>query len=331
MAHSKIIGNIDDLKRAADNVYKGKKSASKIVDDLILGKRGTGSFVLDKLVNSSKKRTGKLANNINKTRMKISDLDMRAGAKMHNIIGKGLDKKENLKTTDRLRKNIANSFSKEYTMNISKANGINPGMQAKVNAGSLTEPIIKAKNKIIPLVGSMTVADSLSSKYKKQEGGENKVASNNTDDLIEKIAGCKPNTPSLETQSDKTDRDTLLKKSYDMLKTAYEHINQLEEYCEKLAIENQSLHLDLVQKEKHDEAVKIAEEMHSKGLIKKADMDDKINDIAAMDDESLSLFKRAMEDVVVPQFEGISDLTFIMDKDNIKSKDNMVDVFSKIN
>ena len=328
-AQSKIIGNINDLKRAADKVYKGSKPASKIVDDLLFGNNGTGSFVLDKLVSKSNRRTGKLANNIKNAQRKIVDLDMKAGAKMHDIVGKGLDKKEKLNTVDKIRKGVANSFVKEYAMDISKPKGTTPGMQAKVNAGSLTEPIVKAKDKVVPLVGSMTVANALSTKYKKQKGGEDKVASNNTEDLIEKIAGCKPTSFKEEKVASEADKDALLLKAHQMLKTAATKMRQLETYCEKLAIENQSFHLDLLQREKHDEAVKIANEMHSKGLIKKADIDEKIEDISAMDDESLALFKKAMEDVVVPHSEGVSDLTFMLDKDNIKSKETMIDVFSK--
>lgn len=327
-AQGKIIGSINDLKRAADKVYKGSASSSKVVDNLLFGNNGTGSFILDKLVSTSNKRTGKLANNIKKAQRKIVDLDMKAGAKMHDIVSKGLDKKDKLNKADKIRKGVANSFVKEYTMNISKPKGTTPGFQAKVNAGSLTEPIVKTKDKVIPLIGSATVANTLSTKHKKQKGGEDKVASNNTECLIEKIAGCKPTSLEVEKVASETDKDALLLKAQQMLKVAATKMRQLETYCEKLAIENQNFHLDLLQRDKHDEAVKIANEMYSRGLIKKADIDEKIEDISVMDDESLALFKKAMEDVVVPQSEGVSDLTFILDKDNIKSKETMIDVFS---
>lgn len=328
-APSEIIGNINDLKRAANKVYKGSKPASDVVDNLLLGKNETGSFLLDYAMSKSNKKTGKFANNIKKAQRKIVDLDMRAGAKMHNIVGKGLNKKEKLNRADKVRKGVANSFVKEYTMDISKPKGTTPGMQAKVNAGSLTEPIAKVKNKVVPFVGSAAITNVLLDKYKKQEGGEDKVASNNIDDLIEKIAGCKPTSTQVEKVASESDKDALLLKAHEMLKMAATKVRQLETYCEKLAIENQNFHLDLLQREKHDEAVKIANEMHSRGLIKKADIDEKIADISAMDDESIALFKKAMEDVVVPQSEGVSDLTFILDKDNIKSKETMIDVFSK--
>ena len=328
-AQSKIIGSVDDLKRAANKVYGGSKPASDLVDNLLFGKDKTGSFILDCMVAKSNKKTGKMANGIKKVQRKAADLDMKAGAKMHDIVSKGLDKKEKLSRTDKIRKGVANSFVKEYTMDVSKPKGTTPGMQAKVNAGSLTEPMAKAKNKVIPFVGSATVTNALLTKYKKQEGGEDKVASNNIDDLIEKIAGCKPTPNKVEKVAGESDKDALLLKAHEMLKMAATKVRQLETYCEKLAIENQNFHLDLLQRDRHDEAVKIANEMHSRGLIKKADIDEKIEDISAMDDESLALFKKAMEDVVVPQSEGVSDLTFILDKDNIRSKETMIDVFSK--
>lgn len=327
-APRKIISNLDDLKRAADNVYGGSKSATKVVDDLLFGSNKTGSVLLDMLVSKSGKKTGKLANNIKKTQRKIADLDMRAGTKLHNVVSKGLDKKEKLGRIDRLRKGVANSFVKEYTMDISKPNGLTHGVKANLETGSLLEPVSKVKDKALPLIGASAVTNSLATKYKKQKGGEDKVAKINTDKIIEKIAGCKPASSGIEKIASENHKDMLLEKSKEMLKVASEKIKFLENCCEKLAMENQSFHLDIMQREKHDEAVKIANEMHSKGLIKKADINDKISDISAMDDESLALFKKAMEDVVVPQSEGVSDLTFILDKDNIKSKETMIDAFS---
>lgn len=329
MARNKIISNLNDLKGVANNVYKNKKLSSDVIDKMLLDDN-TGSMILDFFVRKSNKKSGQLAKKIKNAQLKIVDLDMRAGAKAHNILSKGLDNKAKLNGFDRARKRASNSFKKEYTMNVSDFDGVNPGIQAKVNAGSITEPINKIKNKAVPFIGSVALTNALytSGKNNNQEGGENKVASEKTNSLIEKIAGCAPESDKKEEKT-KDSKDDLLKKAHEMLSLSSDYIKQLEGYCEKLAIENQSLHLDLVQRDRYAEAVKIAEDMYSKGLIKKADIEEKASDISAMDEESLHLFKKAMQDVTIPQSEGVSDLTFIMDEDNIKSRESMLDVFSK--
>lgn len=335
MAHNKIISNLNDLKRVAKNVGKANGVSSKAIDKMLLDDT-TGSLVLDYLVNRSKKKgIGVVADKISKAQLKLVDLDMKAGAKAHNLFSKGLENKAEFNKFDKMRSKISNSFKKDYKFNVSNFDGKNPGITANIEAGSITEPINKVKSKVVPFVGSVAITNALYSSGNKnnQEGGEYKVASNKTNSLVEKIAGCVPENSDekkeREDKKPKENKDELLKKAQEMLSLAYNHINQLEGYCEKLAIENQSLHLDLVQRDRYSEAIKIAEDMYSKGLIKKADIEEKASNISAMDEESLCLFKKAMEDVTIPQSEGISDLTFIIDKDNIKSKESMIDVFSK--
>lgn len=85
-----------------------------------------------------------------------------------------------------------------------------------------------------------------------------------------------------------------LEKYATALRLAANQLRELQSQNEKLASENEALTLQLIAKERAARSVKLANEMYSKGLIKKAEIDDEVDRLMEMDDKAFEMVKSAI-------------------------------------
>lgn len=161
-------------------------------------------------------------------------------------------------------------------------------------------------------------------KANKNVGGGDTVekkSSYQKQELIEKIAAalqCQKAQPVKE-HVDREKVAGLLLKASKALKAAADNQRKNEALLEKLAIENKRLHLEMIAKTRADEAEKLAKLMNEKGLIKKADIDAKIEELCDLEDNAFIMFKQAVENIHVNyEKDGIDSLTFLAEDTNIK-------------
>jgi len=125
-----------------------KGDHKKIIDDTMFAKNGTGSMILDFL---TKNKAGNNPTYKNFQR-KLTDIDMKAGGKAYDF----LDKRKG-----KISQSLKNSFVQEH--DILKNEGKNglPSEYIKVKSTGALNPLSKSKDKVVPFVGSMTLANHL--------------------------------------------------------------------------------------------------------------------------------------------------------------------------
>jgi len=243
---------------------------------------------------------------------KATDIDIKAG----NFVA------------DKLKdKKISKAFieKKHFTVN-GVGNEADKIMQVEIP--KLTEPISKATNKALPLIGAYTVStklDELARKKRNQnsEGGEAMKKNASKEDLIDKIASAvsEKNIQIVIKNPDKLEKQykklaSLANKATEMLKVAQVNSQHDKEEIQKLAAENKKLKLQIIAKNRSDRAIKLANTMYQKRLIKKADIDSKIDEIMDMNDQAYEVLAETVENITVKTAsyeEGVDSLEFISD------------------
>lgn len=325
-----VARNLRDFTKAVNRLPKqtghklGKKSRD-IVNSAVNG-QGTGSFLIDFFGGGLKKKPA-VSKKINKIQRGAVDLDMRAGAKVHDFLRKGLDKKEKMNKFDKFRNGLSNQFVKEYNVKMAPSTNGVADINSKIKTTSLLNPVDKVKDKALPIIGGMAVADKLMPQQNANTGGDIMANQpfNEREDLKNKIAASLGIGVQNNEKVASTKDAELLKYASDLLSGAANEIEVLRNQVEKLALENRELELREIRRAREEEGLKIANEMYEKGLIKKADIEKKSSEIALMENDSLALFKEALEGVEAPVEEGVDKLTFIIEEDNIEKRGNLAD------
>lgn len=205
---------------------------------------------------------------------------------------------------------------------------------------SITAPINKAKKAVLPTVGAITIANQLEKlkSTSKEGGGEVVKKANSREEIIEKIA----NSISCEDKKITKSRDLFELKDLrefskiasdasSMLKSSMSKIKDLEESNEKLARENRILELSLIAKNRSDRAIKLAHTMNEKGIIKKADIDNKVDEIMDMSDDSYNFLAETINGIrKEAKEEGLDSLTFISKEDTIKERKTLADSINEL-
>lgn len=149
----------EPVKSVLDFAKTLKKSGIKgdfkgIIDNTMFEGNGTGSMVLDFLTRN-KAGASKTYKNFQR---KMTDIDMKAGGKAYDFLN---SKKSGL----------ANSLKKSLVQehDILKKKGIDnlPDEFIKLKTTGILNPISKTKDVVLPIVGSMTVANHLLANRKK--------------------------------------------------------------------------------------------------------------------------------------------------------------------
>lgn len=322
-------GSYDDVVKILKNISaSGKKlgdTPENIAKKILIGEDGqTHSFILDAIkFPINKTQFGKNMNkNIGKFKRNFIDIDMRAGKKIHDYF---------ISKNSKLFKKIGNAFVENQQVHIKNPAGI-VDEAIDIPIAALSRPIDKTKNAVLPIAGSFAIVDTINKNGKKE--GDTVKTSYTREELIEKIATLIENNKKScedkkENETKKLDSENkeIIKKASTALKVAAQKIRELEVFNEKLALENQRLYLENIERKKLDEATKLAYEMNNKGLIKKADIENKITELFSMDDQSLEMLKTAISNISLNnmQKDGIDSLTFVVDNNNINYRKTLAD------
>ena len=146
-------------KSVVDFAKTLKKSGIKgnfkgIIDNAMFEGNGTGSMVLDFL---TRKKVGASKTYKNFQR-KMTDIDMKVGGKAYDFL-------------DNRKSGLANSLKKSLVQehDILKRKGVNglPDEFLKLKTTGILNPISKTKDTVLPVIGSMTVANHLLTNKKK--------------------------------------------------------------------------------------------------------------------------------------------------------------------
>ena len=152
--------SIDDL---VDILNKAKVSnAKKLVDKAMFDDNGTGSFFLDMLNLKNNNSLHKINKAYSKMQRGLADMDMKSGYKAHKYL---TNKKS------RLSKSIGNSFISSHEFPIESIKG-SPDKFIKVNSAKITQPITNTKNVVVPLAGTVALANAIHSPVKDGENLE---------------------------------------------------------------------------------------------------------------------------------------------------------------
>lgn len=142
------------VKSVLDFAKTLKKSGIKgdfknVIDNAMFAGNGSGSMIVDFL---TRKSTGGLPNKYKNFQRKLTDIDMRAGGKAYDLLDKSKSRTANF-----LKKSLVQEHD---ILKRQGANGL-PSEFLKVKTTGILNPISKTKNAVLPLVGSMTVANHL--------------------------------------------------------------------------------------------------------------------------------------------------------------------------
>lgn len=154
----------EPVKSVLDFAKTLKKSGIKgnfkgIIDNTMFEGNGTGSMLLDFLTRKNGSGLSKTYKNFQR---KLTDVDMKVGGKAYDVLDK---------SKSRLANSLKNSLVQEH--DILKRKGINglPDEYLKFKTTGILNPISKTKNAVLPIVGSMTVANHLLAD--KKDGDDN--------------------------------------------------------------------------------------------------------------------------------------------------------------
>ncbi len=342
-----VVNNLDDLARILKR--SGKNFAEGSVDNTIkkmYTNGGSGSLVFDALSNIPKKvlrfggqkKTIRVGGNKFKTQRvntvgdKIKD-SLDKAVEKYQRSATNLDMKAGGYLNDKLKNTKAkNLFKDKKQFKINRAKG-KPDEILEVDVGSLSAPLNKTKKTALPIIGAFTVSSKMDEHYRKKqergsEGGEAMIkGAYSKDELIEKIASTvsEKNIKIVIQSPDKLQEDfkklaSLANKTVEMLKVASAETKQSKSENEKLAHENKMLKLKLIASNKSDRAVKLAYKMHQNGLIKKADIEKKIDELMDMNDEAYEVVAETVDTMIEKEAgeQGIDSLAYIMDSDDVE-------------
>lgn len=109
----------------------------------------------------------------------------------------------------------------------------------------------------------------------------------------------------------------MLKVAAVALRKSADKIRQLYEDNEKLSNELLDLKKEASEAHAFEEAKKIADKMHEKGLIKKADVDARAYEISKFDEEALNILQATLNSQEKIASAGVSDLSeFMFEQEN---------------
>jgi hypothetical protein len=201
----------------------------------------------------------------------------------------------------------------------------------KIDVPSVSAPIEKAKKAVLPMVGAIAINNQIAKAQegeKERKGGDtvdSKIAGSR-EDLIEKIASmidCQGSEASKKltnmVQEDRISKiASVAIKASEFLKEAAVQIRAKDEIIDKLAMENKELHEQLLNRERVDRATKLASEMNEKGMFAKSEIEQKITEIVALNDDAYAILKQAVDSTAIPdEKNGIDSLTFLDGNYNI--------------
>ena len=125
--------------------------------------------------------------------------------------------------------------------------------------------------------------------------------------------------------SARNQKDYMLKMASCALKKAGSTISELRKDNEKLSSEIVYLKQQLSTADKLDETMKLATEMHRKGLIKKAEIESKAYEMLDFDEEALGVLELTLSNHEKVAEDGATSLSDFYVDDDLTSHDPMMD------
>jgi hypothetical protein len=350
--------SLEDLTSILSQTGKKFNVGEKAVDAAeavkhMYTKGGSGSFVYDTLSAIPKKVLkfgGKKVSEINpKTGKEVVKKIDTVGEKIKGAMDSAIHKyQKHLTNADIKAGNFVTehtpfkkSFVSKETFRVADDIAGKPGQILEVNVPRLSKPIDSVKDKVLPTVGAFTVSSKMQEmadkkKQKNNQTGEGGVAMKSAlsrEQLIEKIAAfAKENDIQLvvpdpaENQQKYDKLATLANKAVEMLKEASAYGKNADEKANKLAEDKKKLELQLMAKNRSDRAVKLAYDMNERGLVKKADIDSKIDEIMDMNDDAFQILAETVSKMAISKTaasEGVDSLSYISsgsDSDEARKK-----------
>lgn len=148
--------------------------------------------------------------------------------------------------------------------------------------------------------------------------------------LLEKIAAHVGDLAARASQ-----RDTLLKKAEHMrgvleksaeaMYDAASKITTLEQAVEKLAAENEALTKVFAAREKAERSTKLAKEMLSRGMIKQADFDTKVDSLMSLSDDAFEVLSQTVDETPAASAgyrqNALSKVSYLLDDDSASASE----------
>lgn len=290
------------------------KGSPKIVANDLLHS-GSGSLLLDGVENilSHSNRGKKIVGKYNHIQNKLADIDIKTGNKIYDKLDKF-----------NLGKKVNKAFVHDYDIPTKTDIGLNESL-VRLKTPMVSAPFEKVKKAVLPVAGSVYLADKIIGTKNKKEGGDTVKEALLRTELIEKIANKISNIPSTDTTVSNNscmekNASTIIAKAAIMLKFAIEDKKQMEEDMFKLASENKMMHEQINNGTKKEKSLSLAKQMNEKGVIIKSDIEKKASEILLMDDDAYELLKTALEKIEIKiEKKGAEDLTFLNENYNIES------------
>lgn len=300
----------DDVAKAVREMYgKDGGTGSMFLD--------AGKWVLDKTPGIKKLKLGAKIDTLNsKLKEKMIDADLRSG---HYVANK-------LRNTK-----LKNIFVEKRKVRL-KNSPEEADQLVEIETPSLAAPISKVKDKVLPFVGAMTIADmankavakhnakKLQDKGPDESGDINmKTAEDNRSEIIDQIVSAVTEKQAAVAAPGANDNEQLLNLSKlamdasDMLKVASAKIRSQDEMIEKMAEEGRLMELTLIAMSRSERCIKLARLMVEKGITKTADYDFKIDEIMEMDDKAFELLSQTVNSIQKESSDnsGVTNLTFL--------------------
>lgn len=303
--------NYDELAKAISTVTA--TDGKKMADELLFAKGGSGSLFASlgkktlNLVTPKSKQGTVLSNKYKDVQRKLSDIDMRAGAKVQ----------DSLSRTPK----VGGLFNTNYRVKIDASDAAKlapnaPETEAIIEASRLSAPIDKAKSAALPTIGAFYLASKIpdGSQNKAGESVE-KLSREELIDSILKLAGLAP--PEEESR-----HSILMKKASQALSDAAKESEIKDEIISKLASEVEELKLKVDEKNKAKKCEAIVSDMIKKGIISSNRSEEQLNKLITMSDKDISIFEETIGNV--PDALESKHLTGLSEDNNIISKNNLM-------
>lgn len=319
-----LVGNLKKLQQQGKN-FKSHTDPEDLARYIMYQKGGSGSLFLDAsnaLLNkaSGKRRLGDtVKRKLSNAQRKLTDVDIRAGNKVHNALSK-----------NKATQGVSKAFLYDHKVPL-KANPSGVADEiVRVAVPSLTAPIERTKGAVLPMAGALYVNSKIvDAQGGKNKGGDMLKESAYRQMLREKIAATLGDSTekSATTTRDIDESAKLLKKASYALKVAANKQEKMKEDMIKLANENRQLNTELFMVKKAEDAEDVALMMMNKGLIKKADVHSKIENLIDLDEDAFLMFKEAIINVQPEEkiAGGIDSLTFLAESNNIDGRKTLAD------
>jgi hypothetical protein len=330
------VTDFDDLvKKMKDvqnqgKVFRTHSDPEALARHIMYEKGGSGSIVLDATNGLLNKVTGKarvgdiIKSKISNLQRKLSDADIRAGNKIQRTL-------EKHKATERASK----AFSYNHDIPLAKKTDGSADELVRISVPALSAPIEKTKNVLLPTAGAIYLNSKIvdaAQQNNQNQGGDVVKESGYRQVLIEKIAqtlnGNIEEATSITPDNNSADETGfLLKRASTALKSAAITQKEMASDLVKLAEENKKMKTELDMIKRAEEARTVVDMMVNKSLIKKADVQSKVDELIEMDKVAFNMFKEAIGNVQPEEkvASGIEDLTFIMGSNIIEHRKTLAD------